>query len=115
MVVPWVILADASGGAHLYAGDPRLVWGTVALCSALLFAAVAVALFTRWRKRDSQNRPASGDQLAEFRVLYEQGKLSQEEFHRIRSVLGERMRQELELPPPEKPGPPANDSIRSAD
>jgi hypothetical protein len=96
--------------------DPRLLWATVALVAAILVGALIIAMVDRWRKRPVQERPTSDDQLAEFRSLYEQGVMSREEFDRVRAMLGERMRRELELPaspqavnpPPENPPPPAD-------
>jgi hypothetical protein len=96
--------------------DPRLLWTTVALVAVILLGALIIALVDRWRKRPVQERPTSDDQLAEFRSLYEQGVMSREEFDRVRAMLGERIRRELELPtspppanspPPESPPPPA--------
>ena len=119
MFVPWIAIADGTGGAQLHAWDPRLLWGTVVLCFALLLAAVCIALFSRWRKRAARSRPASGDQLAEFRVLYEKGGLSRAEFESIRTVLGHRIRKELDLPAPEEkhhsPNPLSSRDGKTAD
>jgi len=85
--------------------DPRLLWAAVALIVTILVGALIIALVDRWRKRPVQDKVSANDQLAEFRILYERGELSPEEFERIRNLLGERIRQELDLtvPPPAAP------------
>ncbi len=86
-----------------------LFWLILSLAFLLLLAACVILLVNRWRKRKIQVTPTSSDQLAEFRVLYEQGQLSREEFDRIRSLLGSRLRSELELPA--QPPSTASDGI----
>ena len=77
---------------------------------------VAHAELKRWRKRPTEERVSAGDQLSHFRSLYDRGEISREEFDRIRTRLGGKMRQELQLPqspappaaPPRDPGPGGN-------
>src|SRR5262249_34882370 len=83
--------------------DPRLLWATLGLIGILLVGALIIWWVDRWRKRSQEGLDSSGDQLAQFRELYEQGNLSAEEFERIRGLLGKRLRQELEMPPSETP------------
>jgi hypothetical protein len=85
-----------AGGPSLL--DPRLLWATVSLVAILLLGALVLALFDRLRKRADQNVLTPGDQLAEFRLSYERGELSQEEYERIRAKLGPKLRQQLNLP-----------------
>jgi hypothetical protein len=87
--------------------DPRLLWATLALAGVILIGAVVLLLLDRWRKNLNEPEACSAnDQLSQFRVLYEQGRLSQEEFERIRNLLADRMRQQLEVPAaPPAPGP----------
>jgi hypothetical protein len=90
----------------------RPLW--FSLIAVLLLGAVLVYLVDRWRKRLQSERPSAGDQLTSFRALYERGELSREEYERIRNKLGQKLRQELDLPgrpaapPPaaERPSPP---------
>lgn len=70
------------------------------LVGALLLGAVVIALIKHWRGRAGSERLSPGDQLAQFRSLYEKGAISAEEFERLRAMLGDRMRQALDLPPP---------------
>ena len=90
------------------------------LVAALLIGALIIAVVERWRKRPVNFRPDPNDQLAEFRSLYERGEISREEFDRIRNLLGERLREALDVPaapptapppsPPQPPGPPTSGS-----
>jgi hypothetical protein len=79
------------------------------LAGALLLAAAILKLVDRWRKRTDDALSAK-DQLAHFQRLHWRGELSKEEFERIQSILGERVRQE-EAPaspaaPPNRPDKP---------
>ena len=77
-------------------GRGALLWASLPLIGVLLLAALVIYYVDRWRKRGeagTSENPA--DQLSSFRSLYETGQLSREEFDRIRSRLGEKMRQEL--------------------
>lgn len=106
MAFPWT----ASGGAFAaQLSNTDLILTTLALAGALLLAALAIKLADRWRKAPPDDTLSPGDQLARFRELHQQGTLSDAEFARIRSLLQERLRQELQGPaePAEKPlGPP---------
>jgi uncharacterized membrane protein len=81
----------------------------LALAAALLVAAVIIKLVDRWRKQPDADALSSKDQLAHFQRLHWRGELSKEEFERIQSLLGERVRRE-EAPanpaaPPERREP----------
>ncbi|MGH7224261.1 MAG: SHOCT domain-containing protein, partial [Gemmataceae bacterium] len=72
---------------------------SLCLVAALLVAALVVALVKRWRRRREAEEDLSPNaQLAHFRSLYEAGTISQDEFERLRAVLGARMRETLGLP-----------------
>ncbi len=83
---------------------------TLLFMGAVLIAALVLAWVDRWRKRPFEKGTSAGDQLAHFRALYERGELSPEEFTRIRGLLGERLRQEMAVPAPPAPTPPAQSS-----
>jgi hypothetical protein len=71
------------------------------LAAALLVGAFAVAMLDRWRKRQLNETFTAHDQLTSFRLLYERGELSQEEFERVRKQLLTRLkRQEAARPAP---------------
>lgn len=92
----------------------RLLLTSLCLVAALLVAALVVALLNRWRRqRDSEEDLSPSAQLAHFRSLYEAGTISQEEYERLRAVLGPRVKESLgadlvKAQPGGKPIPPAN-------
>jgi hypothetical protein len=102
MPLRWSLLVLAApapppaGGPSLL--DPRLLWATISLVAILLLGALVLAWFDRLRKRADQDVLTPGDQLAAFRLSYERGELSQEEYERIRARLSPKLRQQLDLP-----------------
>jgi uncharacterized membrane protein len=84
--------------------DPKFVQVLIAtglLAAILIIGAVVVALFDRWRKRQANETFSTHDQLASFRLLYERGELSREEFERVRRQLMERLKaSEVRSEPP---------------
>src|SRR4051812_41372066 len=78
---------------------PELLTAGLSLAGALLVGAVLLALFNRWHRRSEPDSLSPGAQLAEYRRLYEEGVISQEEFDRLRALLGGQLRQALEVPP----------------
>jgi hypothetical protein len=92
---------ELARGVTFAALDPALFIPTMALVGALLVGAVVVVFVRRWQQL--QRRPLStsaSDQLAQFRALHEQGRISEDEFKRLRAVLSEEIRKENDLPPP---------------
>jgi uncharacterized membrane protein len=82
--------------AHIFSSisldDPRttrILATSLCLVAALLLAALIIAMVNRWRRRrDAVEDLSPNAQLAQFRALYEAGTISQEEFERLRSLLG---------------------------
>jgi hypothetical protein len=74
--------------------DPRLLWATAALIATLLLAAVILAWFDRWRKRSDRDILTPADELNAFRLSYERGELSQQEYDRIRAKLAPRIKRQ---------------------
>jgi hypothetical protein len=112
MVTPWSItlIAEDPPKPHRDAWKFPVLWTTLALVVALLVGAVVIALVDRWRKRAAlrEEKGSAGEQLSHFRELYDRGELTKEEFDRIRSLLGDRLRKELDLnKPAAPPAPPA--------
>lgn len=70
----------------------RILAATGLLAGALLAGAIVVAFVDRWRKRRANETLATHDQLASFRLLYERGELSKEEFERIKAQLLARLK-----------------------
>ena len=122
MVLPWSIILDAAGPVK-GAWRAPVLWTTLTLVVVLLIAALVLAVVDRWRKRSAMSeRMSPGDQLTHFRELYDRGELSREEFERIRALLGQRLRQDLQLPggkpaaaPAQNPNPESANGIRPAD
>lgn len=78
------LLADAA--ADRAADNAQLLlWGGV-LIAVLLFGAVILTKLDRWRKRMSEPEDV-GDALTSFRLSYEDGEISEEEYKRIRARL----------------------------
>ena len=99
----FTLLADARNMQLLVTG--------LCLAAALLVAAGVIALVRRWwQRRDPVEDLSPSAQLAQFRSLYEAGAISQEEFERLRGLLGGRMRASLGVPAPatDAPAKPAS-------
>ena len=80
-----------------------LFYGTC-LVVALLAAALVVELARRWARKGEQT-PSASDQLANYRTLYKRGVISQEEFDRLRAVLGGELIAGAKSAPPRPPAP----------
>ncbi len=85
-----------------------LFYGTC-LAAALLAAAVIIALVRRWLRGGEQS-PSASDQLSQYRALYKRGEISQEEFDRLRAVLGGELAAGVKPPPPRPPAPKPTDA-----
>jgi hypothetical protein len=116
MAVPWIAIGPASEQL-LAQAEPRnnpvpqidpwaLWWHYLALLAFALLGILALYLITRWRKRAAADRLSASEQLSEFRDLYDKGQLSREEFERLRTLLGDRMKREMEGQPPPPAGAP---------
>jgi hypothetical protein len=83
------------------------------LAAALLLAAFIIAVASRWRRAPRSATWTASEQLTEFRILYEKGEMSREEFERVRARLGGEIRGSAPLPteaapsPASSPTPPA--------
>jgi hypothetical protein len=85
----------------------QLLATSLCLVAALLLAAIIIALVSRWRRRrDAEEDLSPNALLAQFRALYEAGTITQEEFERLRTLLGPRLRDNLGVPPKPPPAPP---------
>jgi len=75
---------------------PHLFVNSLYLVGALLLGAALIAGINRWlRGRGGPGRLSANDQLAQYRSLYRKGAISQEEFERLRSLLGGQVREEV--------------------
>jgi hypothetical protein len=80
--------------------DPQVLIATGLLAGTLFVGAIAIALIDRWRKRIQNETYSAHEQLASFRLLYERGDLSAEEFERVRKQLLGRLKHEGTAPKP---------------
>jgi hypothetical protein len=100
----------------LLADTPKMQLLVTSLClaAALLAGAVLLALLNKWwRRRNAPEDASPSAQLAQFRALFEAGTISQEEFERLRNLLGAQMRQTFGIPAPaveEKIKPPPGEN-----
>jgi len=92
----------------------ELILASFGIVAVILIGAGIIELVKRWRKRPVQVKMTASEQLAQFRESFEKGQISPEEFERIRALLNERIRQEMEVVaatpaiPPEPKSPPTN-------
>ena len=70
------------------------------LAAALIVGAVLIALISRWRRAPSRLSMTDSEQLAQFELLRKQGAISEEEYKKLRSLLGGELRKTLDLPAP---------------
>jgi len=76
----------------------RFITAGAIFAAALLLGAVIVAFVRRiWRSGDPVP-PDAGDELSRYRELYERGELSEEEFKKLRGLLGGEIRRKTGLP-----------------
>jgi hypothetical protein len=97
-----------SGGGVKPGWHAPILWTSLVLVGALIIGAILIAVVERWRKRPGAEQMTPGEQLTHFRALYDRGELSREEFERIRNLLGEQLRKDLQVPgaPQPQPAPP---------
>jgi hypothetical protein len=93
MVIAWYVAGEVQVTREL---PLSLLGGVLLLLGVLAVAAVVIIYMGRWVKRTKNQ---TSDDLAYYRLLYEQGEFSREEYEQIRAKLGVRLRQELDLPP----------------
>lgn len=79
--------------------DFPLLWSILPVVGVILLAAGVIAWVKRWRERGSREQLTSSEDLAHFRNLFECGEMSAEEFGRVRALLGDRLRKEINISP----------------
>lgn len=101
--------------------DPRreiplaYLWTMLLLMGVVLGAGVLIMFLTKWVKRIGSQKTLGDDGIS-FRVLYERGELTEEEYQKIRARLGQKLRQDLNVPAPPSaaPNPPQTSNRLSA-
>ena len=125
------ILLTARPGLLLAIDLWRLMVPGFYLAGSLLVAALIIAIVRRWWRVQQDRPPNPSDEMAHYRRLYEQGTISEEEYKRLRGLLGGELRRSVHpvrspspaapkadqtspapppSPAPEEPKPPAGDS-----
>lgn len=94
MTCRWLPIPVLAAGNLLE--NTQLLWATVALVAALLIAAFLLAWANRWRRNYTRPPMSAGEQLTAFRLSYERGEMSEEEFKRIKEQLTPKMRKEFD-------------------
>ena len=97
MLASWLIAAWT---------DPRIeaawkIFGTIVVMIVLvMIAGGLVMLITRWIKRSGSAAQMYGDDRASFKVLYERGELTEEEYQKIRARLGQKLKEDIKATAP---------------
>jgi hypothetical protein len=99
---------------------------SLGLIVVLLAGAAVIVLMRRWRTQDDAPSESPAELLAQYRLLYDQGVMSKEEYDRLRAILEGKTRAEWKLsaapargpqtgttaapPPSAKAAPPVNEN-----
>lgn len=75
----------------------QLILAAFGIVAVVLVGAGVIELVKRWRKRPFLAKMTASEQLAQFRQQFERGEIKPEEFERIKALLNERIRQEMEV------------------
>jgi hypothetical protein len=106
------MIANTLLGSPLFAADAGRFWPLLCLAAALIVGAVVIVLVGRWRKASATLGPSASDELAQYRALYEQGAISEEEYRKLRALLGGEIRKNLDVPG--KAPAPASDKVQAS-
>lgn len=87
------------------------VWlASAGLVAVLMLGAVLIAWISRWHRRLERETVTAHDQLTTFRLLYERGELSEDEYQRIRQQLLPRLREESGVARPASDRAPSDEA-----
>jgi hypothetical protein len=106
------MIASTLAGSPLFAADAGRFLPLLYLAAALIVAAVVIVLVKRWRQSTATLGPSASDELAQYRALYEQGAISEEEYKKLRSLLGGEIRKNLDVPG--KAAAPVSDKVQTS-
>jgi hypothetical protein len=115
MFASWLMAATTDQRTEL---PIALLWAIIVLIAVVLVAAGVIIMISRWvKRRNTAATDAYGDDRASFKVLYERGELTQEEYDKIRARLSQKLRQDLKVtaaPPTAGEPPKETDRLRTA-
>ena len=83
--------------------QPDIIWGTVALVTALLVGAAVIYVVDRWRKRNASTDADETGALTTYRAMYENGEITEAEYAELRRRVAEKVKKS---PMPPVPGSP---------
>ncbi len=81
--------------------DPRveaawkIFWTIVVLIVIVIVTGGLIMFITRWTKRTNSAAQTYGDDHTSFQVLYERVELTEEEYQKIRSRLGQKLKEQI--------------------
>ena len=71
-----------------------VIWMTI----LIIICAVGFYLVQKFRDQSDEDRPGANEMLTNFREMREQGDISEFEFRRLKTVLGDQLKEELAEP-----------------
>jgi hypothetical protein len=86
---------------------PELIWGSVGLAGALFVGAVVIYLVDKWRRQAALDEKKSGEELTDFRAMFERGEITEAEYNALRLKVAQRVKKAE----PAAPAPPANPAV----
>ena len=84
------------------AGSSQIVYACIALLIGVLICFFTVTRVRRWFKKADESTPQTGFSLSELRKLQKEGKLSDQEFEKVKNLVAGAARRE-HLTPKDKP------------
>jgi hypothetical protein len=78
----------------------KIFWTIVVLIVIVIVTGGLIMFITRWIKRANSPARTYGDDRASFKVLYERGELTEEEYQKIRARLGQKLKEEIKAGAP---------------
>jgi uncharacterized membrane protein len=67
----------------------------IALTALAILTVISAFVVKKFRDRNDDDRPTANDLLTNFRELHDEGDISEKEYRNIKTVLGDKLHQEL--------------------
>lgn len=92
--------------------SPEVIWGVAGITVALLVGAVVIYVVDQWRKRTAAGPTSAdaSDALTNYRVMYENGEITEEEYTKLRDKVAAKVKTAPVAPKPA--APPATGATR---